>query len=219
MFDLYDETEEKNVLTRSAICYLLKNGSKLPKPDKLEDSKKFAQRRRKVAIKIERLKNQIEGSRPHGRDLTGEQWLETLTTAANTVPKDNKEARTWQDVLLSKPKPLPFPITFETNEDLKWHKNEKGRLCVRFNGLSEHTFQIYCDRRQLHWFQRFLEDQQIKKEGKNIHSSGLFTLRSAQLAWKEDKKKNTGKPWNDNRLVLFCTVDTEILVIRRNTSS
>ncbi len=45
---------------------------------------------------------------------------------------------------------------FETNEDLKWHKNEQGRLCVRFNGLSEHTFQIYCDRRQLHWFQRFL---------------------------------------------------------------
>ncbi|GAB4533709.1 MAG: hypothetical protein Tsb0014_19370 [Pleurocapsa sp.] len=92
--------------------------------------------------------------------------------------------------------------------DLKWHKNETGRLCVRFNGLSEHTFKVYCDRRQLHWFQRFLEDQQIKKEGKNSHSSGLFTLRSAKLAWREDKKKNTGQPWNDNRLVLFCTVDT-----------
>ena len=81
-------------------------------------------------------------------------------------------------------------------------------MCVRFNGLSKHTFQIYCDRRQLHWFQRFLEDQQIKKESRNAHSSGLFTLRAAKLAWKEDKKKNTGKPWNDNRLVLFCTVDT-----------
>ena len=67
---------------------------------------------------------------------------------------------------------------------------------------------LYCDCRQLHWFQRFLEDQQIKKEGKNAHSSGLFTLRSAKLAWKEDKKKNKGKPWNDNRLVLFCTVET-----------
>lgn len=208
LFDLYDQTEEEDILTRSAICYSLKNGSKLPKPDKPEDSKKFAQRHRKVAIKIERLKNQIEGSRPHGRDLTGEQWLETLMTAANTVPKDNKEARAWQDVLLSKPKSLPFPITFETNEDLKWHKNEKNRLCVRFNGLSKHIFQIYCSRRQLHWFQRFLEDQQIKKEGKDIHTSGLFTLRSAKLAWREDKKKNTGEPWKDNRLVLFCTVDT-----------
>ncbi len=68
--------------------------------------------------------------------------------------------------------------------------------------------QALRDRRQLHWFQRFLEDQQIKKEGKDSHSSGLFTLRSAKLAWKEDKKTNQGEPWNDNRLVLFCTVDT-----------
>ena len=208
LFDLYDKTEEQDILIRSAICYLLKNGSKLPKPDKLENNKKFAQRRRKVEIKIKRLKEQIEGSRPHGRELTGEEWIETLITAATTVPKDDKEARVWQDILLTKPKSLPFPITFETNEDLKWHKNEKGRLCVRFNGLSEHTFQIYCDRRQLHWFQRFLKDQEIKKEGKDSHSSGLFTLRSAKLAWREDKKKNTGQPWNDNRLVLFCTVDT-----------
>ena len=208
LFDSYDKTEEENTLTRSAICYLLKNGSKLPKPSKLEDSKKFSQRCRKVQIKIKRLKEQLEGSRPHGRDLTGEQWLETLLTAATRVPQDNAEARAWQDILLTKPKTIPFPITYETNEDLKWHKNESGRLCVRFNGLSKHTFQIYCDRRQLHWFQRFLEDQQIKKESKDAHSSGLFTLRSAKLAWKEDKKKNTGEPWNDNRLVLFCTVDT-----------
>lgn len=241
LFDLYDGTNEDNVFTRSAICYLLKNGSKLPQPDKPEDKKKFTQRRRKVAIKIERLREQIEGSRPHGRDLDYEQWLETLTAAATTVPKDNKEARVWQDILLTKPKSLPFPITFETNEDLRWSivdkqlmiclisllaidgqyrllllffrfyhflNSDRERLLVKFNGLSKHKFQIRCDRRQLHWFQRFLEDQEIKKEGKNSHSSGLFTLRSAKLAWREDKEKNTGKPWNDNRLVLFCTVDT-----------
>ena len=44
LFALHDETEDN--LTCSAICYLLKNGSKLPKPDKIEDHKKFAQRRR-----------------------------------------------------------------------------------------------------------------------------------------------------------------------------
>lgn len=64
------------------------------------------------------------------------------------------------------------------------------------------------DRRQLHWFQRFLEDQEIKKAGKDSHSSGLFTLRSAKLAWKEDKKTNQGESWNANRLILFCTIDT-----------
>ncbi len=57
LFDLYDETEQEKVFTRSAICYLLKNGSKLPKLDKPEDHKKFAQRRRKVAIKIQKLQD------------------------------------------------------------------------------------------------------------------------------------------------------------------
>ena len=239
LFDLYDETNEDNVLTRSAICYLLKNGSKLPKPDKIEDRKKFTQRRRKVQIKIKRLKEQIEGSRPQVRDLTNEQWLNSLqfVTTPDIVnlqyiyktfcilkkPQSWKLVtivillaqkyiaieKSWQAIVLSEPKTIPFPITYETNEDLKWHKNEAGRLCVRFNGLSEHTFQIYCDRRQLHWFKRFFEDQQIKKEGKDIHSSGLFTLRSAKLTWRTDKKKNTGQPWNDNRIVLFCTVDTK----------
>ena len=206
LFNLYDKQED--ILTRCAICYLLKNGSKIPKPDKLEDNKKFAQRRRKLVIKIERLQEQLEGSRPHGRDLTWEQWLETLMTAATTVPKNNQEAHSWQDLLLTKPKYLPFPITFETNENLTWHRNEKGRLCVNFPGFSvkKHIFKIYCDCRQLHWYQRFLEDQEIKKEGKNSHSSGLFTLRSAKLAWKQDKTK--GEPWNANRLILYCTVDT-----------
>jgi hypothetical protein len=119
---------------------------------------------------------------------------------------NNKEARSWQDVLLTKSKSLPFPISIETNEDLKWHTNETGRLCVRFNGLSEHIFQIYCDRRHLHWFQRFLEDLEIKKERKDKHPSGLFTLRSAKLAWKQGKDQN--EPWNANRLILYCTVDT-----------
>ena len=81
---------------------------------------------------------------------------------------------------------------------------------VYFNGSSEHIFQIYCDRRQLHWFQRFLEDQQLKKREKNTHSSGLFTLRSARLAWKEAKKTKRGELWNANHLVLYCTVDTRL---------
>ena len=193
LFDLYDQSEDTS--TRSAICYLLKNGSKLPKPDKPEDGKKFARRRRKVAIKIERLYQQLEGSRPHGRDLTDEQWLNSLQFVATPdivnskyiyktfcILKDPHKSlelvaivillaqkyiaieKSWQAIFLTKPKFLPFPITFETNEDLKWHKNETGRLCVRFNGLSEHIFQIYCDHRQLHWFKRFLEDQQFNSE-------------------------------------------------------
>jgi IS605 OrfB family transposase len=91
---------------------------------------------------------------------------------------------------------------------LVWQKNDKGRIFVHFNGLSDHTFAIYCDQRQLHWFQRFLEDQETKRASKKQHSSGLFTLRSARLAWQEGEGK--GNPWDIHRLTLFCTLDTRL---------
>lgn len=206
LFKLYDQAMEDDTLTRAALCYLLKNGSKLPTQP--EQAQKLAQRRRKAEIKITRLKEQLNGSRPHGRDLTGEKWLETLELAANTIPENNALAKSWQDILLTKPQSLPFPITWETNEDLKWSKNEKGRLCVSFSGLGKHTFEIYCSQRQLKWFKRFLEDQQIKRESKNQHSSSLFTLRAAKLVWKEGTGK--GEPWHRNHLFLHCTIETRL---------
>jgi len=84
---------------------------------------------------------------------------------------------------LKQPVAVPFPVAYEINEDLTWFKNPSKRLCVKFNGLSEHSFQIYCDRRQILWFNRFLEDQQIKRASKNQHSSSLFILRSGRIAW------------------------------------
>jgi hypothetical protein len=108
--------------------------------------------------------------------------------------------------LLTDSKSVPFPVAYETNEDLTWSKNSKGRLEVRFNGLGEHTFQIYCDQRQLKWFQRFYEDQEIKRASIDQHSSSLFTLRSGRIAWTEGTGK--GDPWNIHHLTLYCTVDT-----------
>ena len=204
LFDAYDNAEDG--LTKSAIAYLLKNNCQIPQEE--EDAEKLDQRRRKTEIKVERLTRQIESSLPKGRDLTGEKWLETLLTAANTVPKDQKEVKSWQNILLSKSKSVPFPVNFETNTDLIWSKNEEGRLCVRFSGLSEHTFQIYCDQRQLKWFQRFYEDQETRRANNNEHSASLFTLRSARLVWQEGTSK--GQPWNINYLTLHCTVDTRL---------
>jgi hypothetical protein len=159
LFDAYRNTED--ILTKSALCYLLKNGCKIP--DKEEDPEKFAKRRRKTEIKISRLTEQIASRIPKGRDLTGQKWLETLAIASTTAPTDSAEAKSWQDRLLTDSKSVPFPVAYETNEDLTWSKNSKGRLEVHFNGLGEHIFQIYCDQRQLKWFQRFYEDQQIRR--------------------------------------------------------
>lgn len=204
LFKKHDGT--KQFLIRCATAYLLKNGGQLP--DKPEDPEKFAHRRRKAEIQVQRLQDQLEARIPKGRDLTGQAWLSTLLTATTTVPKDNREHKQWQDKLLAQPRTIPFPILFETNEDLVWSQNQAGRLCVRFNGLSEHTFQIYCDQRQLPWFQRFLEDQTTKRASKNQHSSALFALRSARISWQESDRK--GHPWDAHYLTLSCTVDTRL---------
>ncbi|MBG1271112.1 type V CRISPR-associated protein Cas12k [Nostoc sp. WHI] len=207
LFEAYQETED--ILSRSAISYLLKNGCKLS--DKEEDSEKFAKRRRQVEIQIQRLTEKLISRMPKGRDLTNGKWLETLFTATTTFPEDNAEAKRWQDILLTRPSSLPFPLVFETNEDMVWSKNQKGRLCVHFNGLSDLSFEVYCDNRQLHWFQRFLEDQQTKRQSKSQYSSGLFTLRNGHLVWQEGEGK--GEPWNLNRLNLYCCVDNRLWTV------
>lgn len=122
--------------------------------------------------------------------------------------EDNAQAKRWQDILLTRPSSVPFPLVFETNEDLVWSKNEKGRLCIHFNGLSDLTFEVYCDSRQLHWFKRFLEDKQTKRKNKDQYSSALFTLRNGRLAWQESEGK--GEPWNLHHLTLYCCVDNRL---------
>ena len=204
LFDAYQETED--ILSRSAISYILKNGCKFL--DIQENPEKFAKRRRQVEIQIQRLTEKLTSRMPKGRDLTNAKWLETLFIARTTVPEDNAEAKRWQNILLTRPSSLPFPLVFETNEDMVWSKNQKGRLCVHFNGLSDLSFEIYCDNRQLHWFQRFLEDQQTKRQSKNQHSSSLFTLRNGHLVWQKGEGK--GEPWNLNRLALYCCVDDRL---------
>ncbi|MEH2253315.1 type V CRISPR-associated protein Cas12k [Nostoc sp.] len=207
LFESYRKTEDN--LTHCAISYLLKNGCKIN--EKEEDAKKFAQRRRKLQIQIERLREQLETRIPKGRDLTDAKWLEALVVATQDVPTNETEAKSWQASLLRQSSKVPFPVAYESNEDMTWFKNQFGRICMKFNGLSEHSFQVYCDSRQLHWFQRFLEDQQIKKNSKNQHSSSLFTLRSGRIAWQEEEGK--GDPWNVNPLTLYCSVDTRLWTI------
>ena len=163
LFDLYDDSEE--VLLRCAIVYLLKNGCKIRQ--KTENSEKFAKRRRKVKIRVERLIKKLDGKAPQGRDLTGQKWLDTLLVASTYVPQNDAQAKLWQDILLAKSKSVPYPVAFLSNEDTKWGKNEKERLNVRFNGLEKyigkHWFQIYCDRRQLSLFRLFYDEQELKK--------------------------------------------------------
>lgn len=136
LFQAYRDTED--VTERCAIAYLLKNGCKVT--EKCEDLEKFTKRRRSVEIRIQRLTEQLASRMPRGRDLTGQRFLESLGYATTSVPKSEASARSWQDSLLKKPKSVPFPVAYETNEDMTWFRNQKGRLCVYFNGQARTYF-------------------------------------------------------------------------------
>ncbi len=198
--------EAQDALTQCALAYLLKNNCQISELD--EDPEDFTSNKRKKKIEIERLKDQLQSRIPKGRDLTGEEWLETLEIATANIPQDENEAKAWQASLLRKTANVPFPVAYESNEDMTWLQNDKGRLFVRFNGLGKLTFEIYCDKRHLHYFQRFLEDQEIKRNSKNQHSSSLFTLRSGRLAWLSREEK--GEAWKVNQLNLYCALDTRM---------
>jgi hypothetical protein len=202
LMDAYKKTTDP--LERCALAYLLKNGCQVSELE--EDPEEFATRRRATEIEIERLKKQLKSRIPKGRDLTGEKWLEALETAIHKIPQDEDEAKALQAALMRKSPSVPFPINYASSTDLTWFKNEKGRICVQFNGLAKYPFEIYCNRRQLHWFERFLEDWQIHHDNKEQYSTALFTLCSARLVWLEGKGK--GEPWNVHRLILHCSVDT-----------
>ncbi|HEY9800458.1 MAG TPA: type V CRISPR-associated protein Cas12k [Leptolyngbyaceae cyanobacterium] len=204
LLNAYEQTQE--TLTRCAIAYLLKNNCQISESD--EDPEEFNRNRRKKEIEIERLKDQLQSRIPKGRDLTGEEWLKTLEIATANVPQNENEAKAWQAALLRKSADVPFPVAYESNEDMTWWQNDKGRLFVRFNGLGKLTFEIYCDKRHLHYFKRFLEDQELKRNSKNQHSSSLFTLRSGRLAWSPGKDK--GEPWKVNPLHFYCALDTRM---------
>ena len=120
---------------------------------------------------------------------------------------DEAQSNSWFSSLKKTSPSIPYPIVYETNEDLKWSLNQQNRLCLKFSGLSDYPFQIYCDARQLTYLRRFYEDQELKRIHKNTFSSALFTLRSAMILWKEDKQK--GEPWQRNRLYLHCTLETD----------
>jgi len=241
LFEAYASAEDS--LSRCAIVHLLKNSCKVG--EQAEDLKKLSETFHKKKKEIQRLEEKLACRLPKGRDLTGDAFLKSLETSIS-LPKlpdssveDSREFLQWESEILSqfpilakKPNPLPYPIFYEINEDLTWSKNEKGRICVKFNGFGQHIFEVYCDHRQLHYFQQFLQDQQTKKASRGEHSTALFLLRSAHLIWREDEalsekrlkinKKKARKrgepqseqlkcPWNVYYLELQCAIDTHFL--------
>ncbi|MDJ0903736.1 MAG: type V CRISPR-associated protein Cas12k [Xenococcus sp. MO_188.B8] len=228
----------KKLIKLCALVYLLKNQCQIaPEP---ENPDQYQQYRRKKEIEIMRLEEQLKSRLPKGRNLDRGEWLEALEQVSSlmdlrldTVPfiwlllrqyncmagilflrkslmTENEAMELAQARLLRSDKPLPFSVSFETNTDIYWSKNQQGRICVTFNGMAKdgHIFEIFCHNRQLHWFQSFYEDYQLYKQHKEQVPGGLITLRSARLVWQQDR--DSGKPWQSHSLLLHCSVETQL---------
>jgi hypothetical protein len=206
LFTKQPELPEEDIIGRSAIAYLIRHGCKIePKIESTEKFKKWFRRKQKQA---QRLENQLAGHFPRGRDLNDAVFLKVLETATKDEPQDNRELMLWQSQILRDPSPLPHPIEFNSNTDLRWLKLYRKqytckqtaageliesieltqRLFVEFKGLTQdfnYVFEVYCDRRQIDIFQQFLNDDRLLRNSssKEKYSSSLFTLRSTTLLW------------------------------------
>lgn len=208
LYDIHKKTQ--NNLIRCAAAYLIKNHNKIT-DNRQEDIKKLKERRNQKKVEIKRLEKQIQDNRvPHGRDITGQTYIQAFDNLINQVPQDNDECEDWIADISRKISQLPYPVDYLYN-DLSWYENDEGKIFVYFNGWSDYHFQICCNKRQLHFFNRFLEDYKTFKESEKSEtklSGSLITLRSAQLLWQEGKGK--GKPWKVHKLALHCSYDDRL---------
>lgn len=159
LYKIHKQTQD--ILTRCAVAYLIKNHNKIS--DLEEDIQKLKKRRNEKIVQIKRLENQIQDNRlPSGRDITGERYSEAFGNLMNQVPKNNQEWEDWIANLSKKISQLPYPIDYLYG-DLTWYKNDAGNIFLYFNGWSEYHFKICCNKRQRHFFERFLEDHKAFK--------------------------------------------------------
>lgn len=162
-----------DLLTQCAIAYLIKNGGEIPETE--EDPEKFAHRIHRKQKEIERLEAQLQARLPKGRDLTGEEFLETLEIVTQQIPASVAQAKEWQAKLLARPATLPYPIIYGSSTDIRWGKTAKGRITVSFNGVEKYLKAADPDIRK--WFeaqkkQKEQEERQEQEEQKEY----LFRL-------------------------------------------
>jgi hypothetical protein len=203
LYEIHDRTN--SIKKRCLVAYIVKNGNNIT--NEPEDPEAFLLRYTRKRIAIERLEKQLQGSAPHRRIMDDNLWLEALDQSLRGIT-EVKDLQDIQRQLLQKFPHLPYPVYYNSNSDLELTTNDRGRICIKFNGLTKKlgALEIACDNRQLHFFKRILSDYQCHK--KITVPGGLMLLRSAQLIWKPTKEK--GESWKSHHLYLHCIINNRL---------
>jgi hypothetical protein len=143
---------------------LIRHGCKIE--SKIESNEKFKKWFRTKRKEARRLEKQLAGHFPRGRDVQDK----TLTSCLENINRDDSaddlEYMLWHNPISQNAPPIPHPIEFNTNTDLRWFKLYRKqykckhtatgesiesieltqRIFVEFNGLTRGTnyvFEVY----------------------------------------------------------------------------
>jgi hypothetical protein len=211
LFTKHSEFPEEDVTSRSAIAYLIRHSCKIE--PKIEPTPKFKKWFKAKLKQVQRLEAQLADHFPRGRDVQEKAFTSCLETSNRNDFADDLEYMLWRNPISRNAPPLPHPIEFNSNTDLRWLKLYRKqykcrraasgesiesieltqRLFVELSGLTKrfnYVFEVYCDGRQIDTFQQFLNDDRLLRNSSSEekYSSSLFTLRSAHLLW--DRKES-----------------------------
>lgn len=129
-----------DLVDRQAIIHLLLHNLEVnetpPSP------KDLTQRLLKKRIEIERLEAKLHQQLPHGRDPSGQRYLDSLAiaTALPNAPQDmeqlEKELKHWrQQSQISLGSPLHYPVSFLSSDSLNWSTLQSASKNSRTNDL------------------------------------------------------------------------------------
>ena len=130
LFKKHAELPEEDIIGRSAIAYLIRHGCKIE--PKIESTEKFKKWFRTKQKQSRRLETQLAGHFPRGRDVQDK----TLTSCLENINRDDfaddQEYMLWHNPISRNASPLPHPIEFNSNTDLRWLKlYRKQHKCKR----------------------------------------------------------------------------------------
>lgn len=235
LFDIYEQLDEQELLTKCAVIHLLKNyGDIASEPEKPAAYESRIDKKKKS---IERLSKKLKARFPRFREILDTLIFSILRCDSSDEKSLNSDQRHRQGKFNHKASDLPYSVLLRSRDDIRWvlalRRNldtqvEEERIFVQIKGIDQYiraqgfakyaVFEVCCDRRHYEIFRQCFNEWQLYKETDD-YSTRAFLLQSASLVW---KKKNLKASKHKSRskieqydLYLQISIDARNLTMER----